>query len=76
MSKDTTEPNKNAKNKFKREKSRVLTILNPQKKEVGAVRVTPDSISWRVAGATQWHRLSIKDFANLAIQNGVTREVD
>lgn len=56
--------------KFKRPKVQTFTIVDDQKKEVGRVRVEPDSVSWRPPGETHWYRLSLKDFGNLAVQNG------
>jgi hypothetical protein len=56
--------------KFKRLKVQTLTIVDELKKEVGRVRVEPDSVSWRPPGETHWYRLTLKDFSNLAVQNG------
>lgn len=56
--------------KFKRLKVQSFTIVDEQKKEVGRVRVEPDFVSWRPPGETHWYRLALKDFGNLAIQNG------
>jgi len=60
--------------KFKREKSHVFTILDENKKEVGSVRVKPSSVGWKPAGETQWYRLPIKDFGNLAVHQGFKGE--
>ena len=63
-----------AKFKFKREKSYTFTILNGEKKEVGAVSIRPDSIGWKPAGQSQWNRLSLKEFQNLIMQHGTKGE--
>ena len=56
--------------KFKRPKIQTFTIIDDLKKEVGRVRVEPGSVSWRPPGEANWYRLTLKDFGNLAIQNG------
>jgi hypothetical protein len=61
--------------KFKREKSHILTIVDQRKKEVGSVCVRPDSVGWKPAGETQWHRLTLKDFQNLAMQHGTKGDI-
>ncbi|HKS62878.1 MAG TPA: hypothetical protein VJT13_14340 [Xanthobacteraceae bacterium] len=62
---------KERKLRFKRLKVQIFTIVDDSKKEVGRVRIEPDSVSWRPAGESHWYRLALKDFSNLAIQNGV-----
>ena len=64
----------NGKFKFKREKSHIFTIIDENKKEVGSVRVKPSSVGWKPAGETQWYRLSIKDFSNIAVHQGFKGE--
>jgi hypothetical protein len=61
---------KQQKLRFKRLKIQSFTIIDELKKEIGRIRVEPDSVSWRPAGETHWYRLTLKDFGNLAIQNG------
>jgi hypothetical protein len=56
--------------KFKREKSHTFTIVDGEKKEIGAVGIRPDSIGWKPAGQIQWNRLALKDFQNLIMQHG------
>ena len=65
-----TEP---PKYKFKRLKVQVFTIVD-NKKEVGSVRIEPEAVSWKPAGANQWHRLTMKEFGNLAVQHGIKGE--
>lgn len=61
---------KQQKLRFKRLKIQSFTIIDELKKEVGRVRVEPDLVSWRPPGEAHWYRLTLKDFGNLAIQNG------
>ena len=56
--------------KFKRLKIQAFTIVDELKKEVGRIRVEPEAVSWRPAGASHWYRVGIKDFGNLAVQHG------
>ena len=59
--------------KFKRLKVQVFTIVD-NKKEVGSVRIEPEAVSWKPAGTSQWHRLAMKEFGNLAVQHGIKGE--
>jgi hypothetical protein len=61
---------KDEKFKFKRPKSQTFTIVDALKKEVGGVRIEPSRIAWRPAGETNWYYLTMKDFSNLAVQQG------
>jgi hypothetical protein len=56
--------------RFKRLKVQVFTIVDSNKKEFGSVRIEPDAVSWKPAGTSQWHRLTMKEFGNLAVQHG------
>jgi len=60
--------------KFKRLKVQVFTIVDSKKKDVGSVRIEPEAVSWKPAGASQWHRLTMKEFGNLAVQHGIKGE--
>jgi hypothetical protein len=56
--------------KFKRTKLQVFTIVDENKKEIGSLRVEPGEVGWMVAGTTEWYKLSIEDFAKLAVGRG------
>jgi hypothetical protein len=66
---------KKRKYKFKREKSHVFTVLDENKKELGSVRVKPNSVGWKPAGETHWYRLSILEFSEIALERGFKREI-
>lgn len=61
-------------NSFAGPKYQDFTVLDDASHIIGHIRVKPSGVSWRKADHGKWNRLTLKQFAELAIEHG--KQVD
>lgn len=57
-------------NSFRAATSQDFTIVDPDNRVVGHLRVKPNGVLWRPRDRQRWHRVTLDQFANFAIENG------
>ena len=49
-------------NKFVAPQNRTETILGPNGRVIGTIRIKPSGVLWKPSGAQSYHRVSLGDF--------------
>ena len=57
-------------NKFDWPKHEDHQVLDSAGKAVGEIRIKPSGIMWRPKGKHSWHRITLEQFAEFAVENG------